>query len=188
MKTWREKNSDHVKQYDDEYRKAHREERREYNRQWRKENRDYWRQYQNERLRTNLDYRLRNYIGRAIRKAINKNRKSVFNILGYSVDDLRHHLESLFQTGMTWENYGKEWHLDHVIPKSWFELETEDGVDEYELKACWALRNLQPLWAIENLKKKNSHISQINLGKLSITYEQFRILIEGNRPEAIAFI
>ena len=52
---------------------------------------------------------------------------------------------------MTWQNYGK-WHIDHVIPKSLFNI---NGAKSKGFKKCWALENLQPLWADENLKKNN---------------------------------
>ena len=186
VKAWREKNVERLKQFGKEYRATHREERRAYNRQWRAKNKDYWRSYQNERLHTDLNYRLHNYISAAIRKGIRKNRRSTLDLLGYSIDDLRQHLESLFQPGMSWQNYGTAWHIDHVIPKSWFELETADGIDEYELKACWSLRNLQPMNAAENLQKKDRHISHMELGELRITYEQFRIVIERQKREQAA--
>lgn len=187
IKAWRENNAEYRKQRDEQYRKTHREERREYNRQWRKQNRDYWRKYQNERLRTDLNYRLRNYIGRAIRRAIKKDRKSVFHLLGYSVDELRHRLESLFQPGMTWDNYGTEWHIDHITPKSWFKLEGDNGIDEYELRLCWSLLNLQPMWVDDNLEKKNRYVSDIKLGKSHITYDEFRTLIEHHKRDIVEF-
>ena len=186
-KAWRENNSDQIKRYDGQYRETHRERRREYDRQWRQKNRDYWRRYQREQLRTNLNYRLRNYIGAAIRRAIKKNRKSTFRIPGYTVDDLQQHLESLFQPGMSWENYGTEWHIDHVIPKSWFDLEAESGLNEYELKVCWSLENLQPMWMSENIDKMNRHISHVNFGQSQLSYEQFRILITHHKQDQIAF-
>lgn len=52
---------------------------------------------------------------------------------------------------MTWDNYGKYWHLDHIKPLSWFDLETE-------FKDAWHLSNLQPLEATENLSKNNRYI------------------------------
>ena len=65
------------------------------------------------------------------------------------------HLESKFNDGMSWENYGKEgWHVDHVIPDSWWKYSsTEDG----EFKQSWALANLQPLWAFDNYSKSNRY-------------------------------
>jgi hypothetical protein len=133
-----------------------------------------------------LNYRLSNYLSAALRKAIKKGRRATFDILGYTIDDLRRHLESLFQPGMSWQNYGTAWHIDHVIPKSWFKLEAEDGIDEYELKACWSLLNLQPLSAAENLQKKDRHISQIAVGESLMTYEQFRIVLELQKRDQTA--
>jgi hypothetical protein len=188
MKVWRENNPDREKQQQAQYRKTHREKRREYDRQWREKNRDYWRNYQNELLRTDLDYRLHNYISAAIRRAIKKNRKSTFDILGYSVDDLRRHLESLFQPGMSWQNYGTRWHIDHVIPRSWFNLGAENSLNETELKLCWSLRNLQPMWMNNNLEKKDRYISHVRSGQSEMTYDEFRVLIEHNKWEQVALI
>jgi len=52
---------------------------------------------------------------------------------------------------MTWDNYGK-WHIDHVIPTSVFNFEKPEDDD---FKRCWSLQNLQPLWALDNIKKGN---------------------------------
>lgn len=97
-------------------------------------------------------------IGTKINKMIQESRNSrtVKELLGYSFDELVQHLESRFQPGMTWENYGKEWHIDHIIPKSWFKFK---GADDEEFRKCWALANLQPLWAVENLQKGNRYQS-----------------------------
>lgn len=87
------------------------------------------------------------------RRLIGKSGNSCFECLGYSIDELISHLESKFQPGMTWENYG-EWHIDHVIPDSWFNYR-EYG-DEDFIK-CWSLDNLQPLWAEDNLRKGDTY-------------------------------
>jgi hypothetical protein len=51
---------------------------------------------------------------------------------------------------MTWENYGPAWHIDHIVPVASFGL---DGCDDDEVRACWALTNLRPMWATLNIKK-----------------------------------
>lgn len=79
-------------------------------------------------------------------------------ILGFTRIDLINHLEALFKQGMSWENYGKGgWHIDHKIPKSYFNF---SSINDDQFKECWCLKNLQPLWEVENLRKKNRFISE----------------------------
>jgi hypothetical protein len=69
--------------------------------------------------------------------------------LGCSIPELKTYLESKFQEGMSWENWGiYGWHIDHIIPLDAFNLTNREEF----LKACH-YTNLQPLWAEENLKK-----------------------------------
>lgn len=70
-------------------------------------------------------------------------------LVGYTLAQLMRHLERKFAPGMTWSNMGK-WHIDHKRPRCSFKY---DSPSDPEFKACWALRNLQPLWAIDNLRK-----------------------------------
>lgn len=91
-------------------------------------------------------------ISSMIRKALNKRKNGRYweILVGYSLDDLINHLESKFTDGMSWDNYGTLWHIDHVIPINLWRFET---TDDREFKQCWALCNLQPLWAIDNHRK-----------------------------------
>lgn len=76
---------------------------------------------------------------------------ALFRRLGYTEAELIAHLESRFRAGMTWENYGR-WHVDHIRPCALF-----DQSDPAQFALCWALSNLQPLWAGENLRKGARH-------------------------------
>ena len=80
-----------------------------------------------------------------------KNGRHWEELVGYTINELKEHLERLFKSGMTWENYGK-WHIDHIIPKSKFNFVTPEDLD---FKKCWALKNLQPLEAKQNMSKGN---------------------------------
>jgi len=104
--------------------------------------------YQNDivfKITSNLRSRLKN--------ALKNNQKSGSAVrdLGCSVDFFKSYIEQKFHLGMSWKNYGYNgWHLDHIIPLSWFDLTDR----EQFLKACH-YTNLQPLWAIDNLKKSD---------------------------------
>lgn len=75
------------------------------------------------------------------------------SLVDYTVNDLKTHIENLFKEGMNWERFMKgEIHIDHIIPKSVFNFEK---IEDDDFKKCWALENLQPLWAKDNLSKHN---------------------------------
>ena len=110
-----------------------------------KRRRDKWKQ-------ATPSQRLRSNMGAAIYHAIKgtgKGGKSWQQLVGYSTDNLKRHLERQFSKGMTWENYG-EWHVDHIVPASSFSYSSPH---EPEFQACWALTNLRPLWGGENVSK-----------------------------------
>lgn len=104
--------------------------------------------YNRERKARDASYRiacaLRSRISDAVR---GQKAGSAVRDLGCSVVELRAHLESKFQSGMGWENYG-EWHIDHVRPLASFDLTDRAQF----LRACH-YTNLQPLWALDNIKK-----------------------------------
>jgi len=112
-------------------------------------------EYTKNRVKTDIHTRIRFNVSSLIRSRIkNNNVYGVFRHLGYSTDDLIKHLEKQFKEGMTLENYGKVWHIDHIKPDSWFNYTSKE--DE-EFKKCWALENLQPLFVKDNLKKGNRY-------------------------------
>jgi hypothetical protein len=74
-----------------------------------------------------------------------------WELIGCSQDQLKSHLESGFKKGMSWANYGKYWHVDHILPCSSF-----DHRDPNQLKQCWHWTNLRPLEAAKNIAKNDS--------------------------------
>lgn len=81
------------------------------------------------------------------RKNVSK-KNSMLKILGCTASELKKYLENKFKQGMNWDNYGSDWHVDHIIP-----YDTAKSVEEVEKLTHYS--NLQPLWGKENLKKSN---------------------------------
>ena len=98
-----------------------------------------------------IKFRLRNRMSSNIRHSLDtkKNGRHWETLVGYTVKNLIKHIEKQFTNGMTWANYG-EWHIDHIIPIRGFHFTSPDDID---FKRYWALSNLQPLWAKDNLSK-----------------------------------
>jgi hypothetical protein len=76
---------------------------------------------------------------------------STMQYLGCTAAELCRYIESMFKPRMTWQNYGKAWHLDHVIPCASFDL-----TQEHERHRAFHYTNLQPLWAKENIRKSDN--------------------------------
>lgn len=114
-----------------------------------------WRR-QNEKARAEINpsFRLYRRVKASIHLSLTDKAKDHkwAELLGWTVDDLRRHLEAQFEPWMNWENYGAEWHIDHIIPRAAFNYESPNDID---FKRCWALDNLRPLAARENLQKRD---------------------------------
>ena len=143
---WRRDNPERMSQLAKEWGRKHPERRREAVRKYNKLHPEKWKAYHGI-----PKIRLRNNISRQIGLALKGNKKGYHweSLVGYTLDELRKHLEKQFESGMTWENYG-QWHIDHEIPVSAFNFSKPEHID---FKRCFALKNLRPLWKHENLSK-----------------------------------
>jgi len=96
--------------------------------------------------------KLNNAMSCGIRASL-KNQKSGRHwesLVDFTVDQLKQHIEKRFRPGMTWENYGIVWEIDHSIPIAAFNFEKPN---DFDFKLCWSLKNLQPLEAKANMSK-----------------------------------
>lgn len=117
------------------------------------------------RYQTDRAFRLKEIHKRRFKKVVNGGQSSsMFKLLGCSGSELVDWIESQWDDWMTWDNYGGKyggisqdtWHIDHVVPCSWFDHE-----DDEELKLCWNYRNLRPLCSIRNVSIGNSGVDSL---------------------------
>jgi len=73
---------------------------------------------------------------------------STMELIDCTVEFLKQYLEKFFYDGMSWKNYGKYWHVDHIIPCISFDL-----TDPEQQKKCFHWTNLQPLTVKHNMEK-----------------------------------
>lgn len=98
-----------------------------------------------------LNRRMRCLLWKGLRE--NKGGQKWQDLTGYTIADLKKNLQRKFTRGMTWERFmAGEIHIDHKIPRSAFNY---SHPEDYDFKKCWSLRNLQPMWAEDNLHKSD---------------------------------
>lgn len=119
------------------------------------------------RTKADINYRIRVNISRSISGKLrnnnsSKNGKSILDVLPYTMQELRNHLESQFEAWMNWQNYGVyrvskwndneistwTWNIDHIIPHSLFNY---TSMTDQSFQDCWSLSNLRPLNSKQNL-------------------------------------
>ena len=111
---------------------------------------EWFRQWMNE-YRKDPQQQLLNSLRSRLSGLVKKGKKaaSTMELAGCTVAQLRQHLEAQFTDGMSWENYGKHgWHVDHIRPCASFDL-----ADPEQQRQCFHYSNLQPLWAVDNMRK-----------------------------------
>ncbi len=127
-------------------------------RKWFLENKDDVNTQNKIRKQVDPAYKIKCVLRARLRMALMGKMKAdkTMNLLGCSAEEAVAHLESQFKEGMTWKNHGryhpkiKRWHIDHIIPCDYYDFLNPD-----HQRKCFHYTNLQPLWAIENLKKSS---------------------------------
>jgi len=93
-----------------------------------------------------LNSAMRNHIGNMLVGYFSRKYGGISALLGWPVELLYLDFQRKFKDGMSWDNWG-EWHIDHIKPKALFSVD--------EIRECFDMDNLQPLWKSENLKKRD---------------------------------
>lgn len=152
-KKWRDENKEKNRQKNRDRYHANKEKYQASHRAWMKANRDKVNSYRRKKRRDDLQYRISENLRASFKQALASQLKSSFKsnasftLLGCSFEQLKKHLESGFQQGMSWKNYG-DWHIDHIKPLCMHDLSLKS-----EQKSACHYTNLQPLWADQNSSK-----------------------------------
>lgn len=111
-------------------------------------------------------WRLRRCVSKDIARALKSNGShksmSFLKCVPYTMMKLKMHLENQFEPWMAWNNHGSykadawddhnpstwKWQVDHIIPQSDLPYKS---MKSKNFKKCWALENLRPLSAKQNL-------------------------------------
>lgn len=102
-----------------------------------------------------LRHALRNRWLKALRLARAGKYRSALDVGLPTTRELLKHLERKFEPGMSWENHGKDWHIDHIMPLTGKGVDLNNPAHQY---AVCHYTNLRPAWGSENMAK-NNHVT-----------------------------
>ena len=166
---YREVNIDKKKAYNKRYYHENYERERRRIREYEKSHKKERNRYENKRYKSNPMIRLKITISTGIYKSLKSDKSGNHweELVGYTLNDLKKHLELQFKDDMTWNNYGRNgWHIDHKLPINKFNI---SSIECENFKRCWDLNNLQPLWEKDNISKKD---------KILPEFAQLKIMLE----------
>jgi len=149
-------NPERQKAYEEKFHAAHPERGKEYRQRSKEKNPEaYQRWYNrgNKKRRATLKGKLCDNVASNLYQSLkgDKEGKRTFEILGYTYKQLKQRLTRTMPDGFSWQDYmAGKLHLDHKVPISVFNFKKTTDID---FRRCWALKNLQLLPAIDNIKK-----------------------------------
>ena len=161
-KKYKQENREKINEHTKKWKQENKEYMKKYNKKYKQENKEKINEHQKERYHTDPYYKLRHNVKVLIYTALKggKGGESFLPYVDWTTPELKEHLESQFEDWMTWDNHGvlhpteKRWQIDHIKPQSVM-LEDVTSMDDPKFRECWALENLQPLEARENISKGN---------------------------------
>lgn len=99
----------------------------------------------------------------AIKASSGKKIRKSSELLGCSIQEVKKYIELKFKTPMSWDNHGKIWDIDHIIPCASFDLS-----DPEQQRKCFHYTNLQPLWKTTEIAQQHGDMKSIgNYNKLN---------------------
>lgn len=152
-KTFKLNRPEQIKTYNKKYYINNKDKCKYANKVWKLHNPNYFNQRERERRKVDCTFKLLKILSNRYRHFLNGLNKTVHTkeLIGCSCDEWKTHLLMQFRDGMSWENHGTVWHIDHIIPLSFFDL-----TDNTEQKLAFHWGNTQPLFINENLSKHNN--------------------------------
>jgi hypothetical protein len=174
---YREDNKETIRAHKKEYYENNKENIKEYQENNKEHINARRREYTNLKIKYDPAFRLKMMISRSIRTQLKKTGGSKYDEetwknLSYTPNELRDYIESQFSdplnltpdgtVWMNWNNQGKYnsktwddsnidtwvWNLDHIIPHCVFKY---ISFNDQSFKDCWALSNLRPYSAKQNI-------------------------------------
>lgn len=114
------------------------------------------------RHKNSIEHMLRSKVKHGVYRSLKENapRSGWSDHLGYTMSELKDHLEKRFIDGMSWDNRD-QWHIDHIKPLCSFQITRADS-DEF--RECFGIQNMRPMWPEDNRAKHWNYDRYLKVG------------------------
>jgi len=171
-KQYRLDNNEKINSQRKEYR--NREEIKEHIKQKNKEYLPIKKEKIKEKRKNNLNFQVSEIIRSKVHKMLKGINTSYQELIGCDIEHLKRWIEYRFDEQMTWDNLGKYWHIDHILPINKFNFTNKN-----EQQICFHWTNLQPLNAKENIQKTDKLLLHhyfnniVNVNRFNSKYNKY---------------
>lgn len=155
FKIWRKNNPNKIKEYTKIASIKYKYKKIKYNQKYFQKNKHKINIKNKIKYHTDINKRINSFMKTSIKYSLKnqKNGKSWKYFVDYDENKLKNHLQSQFTEGMTWEKFlNAEIVIDHILPIKLFDFK---NINDPQLKICWGLNNLKPMWYKDNLRKND---------------------------------
>ena len=108
-----------------------------------------------------FEFKIKNIIRQRLYNSFKQ--RNTKELIGCTIPEYKKYLEEQFKEGMTWDNHGTVWYIDHIRPCASFDLR-----DPLQQQMCFNYKNTQPLEVKDNLSKGAKFNDQIKLSDFDV--------------------
>lgn len=128
-----------------------------YDKKYKSENRHNQNKYSSKKWKEDIQYKIRKILRVRFHSSLKKGikYKSTLFLLGCNIEEFKHYLENKFLPEFTWENHGKIWEIDHILPCASFDLTILENQQK-----CFHYTNMKPLFKTTEIAKSFGYTDQ----------------------------
>lgn len=115
-------------------------------------------EYVNNKLKTDPNFKMKKTLRKRLRDALKGEyvSHSTLYLLCCSIEEFMKYLEQQFLPEMNWDNHGKIWEIDHIIPCNNFDLTNRE-----DQQKCFHYSNMQPLFKTTKIAESFGYIGYV---------------------------
>lgn len=130
-----------------------------YQKEYNRDHKEDYNNYKKQRFKYDINFKLLHILRGRISGALKNDFKktSSIQLLGCDIQFYKRYLEHHFEGDMAWENHGKLWQIDHIVPCYKFDM-----INEKQQRECFNYKNTRPILIEDHKIKTASDMKELS--------------------------